>query len=270
MADMQAKNPARAVLAAVAISVLAACGGNTEPDAPPIFPGQPDLLAVSGDFDLAKVLGPVPPPRFAKLEYLQEIETTARPAPEAQYEQFITLVESRDSLSVVDISFEFADARMNASERRLGVGDMLALMQLTRQPRTGQPDLVTRRYVELIDESTGRLFPLRRGNRLTYNLVRKVQVADSAPQTLDFAYELEVMRELPPAVYNSVSIDGPVWVIRQIETDPQGARTERELHFSEQLGMPVYDEQTRGSVTTRRYLVAWERADGQRIKQRTQ
>ena len=257
-------------VAALAVALAACSGGNDAPDAPPIFPGQPDLMAVSDDFDLNKVLGPVPPPQFATLEYEQEVETASRTAPEPQFEQIVTLAESRGSLSVFDIQFEFADAALNASERRLGVGDMLALMQFTRQPRRSQPDRVTRRYVELIDESTGRLFPLKAGNKLTFTLVRKVQVGGALPQTLDFAYEFEVLRRLPPAVYNSVSVDGPVWVISQIETDPQGARTERELHFSEQLGMPVYDEQIRGSVITRRYLVAWEQANGQRIKQRQQ
>lgn len=252
----------------LAASLLAACGETTAPEAPPIFPGQPDLLAVSDEFDLGSVLGPVPPPQFAVLEYEQEIETASRPSPEAQYEQIVTRVESRGSVAVFDVSYEFTGPELNIQERTLGVGDLLSLMQFTRQPQRGRGDLVSRRHVELIDESIGRLFPLEVGNKLTYTLVRKVQTANQAPQTVDFAYEFEVLRRLPPAVYNSVSIDGPVWVISQIETDPRGVRTERELHFSEQLGMPVYDERTRGSVTTRRYLVAWERADGQRIKQR--
>lgn len=252
----------------LAASLLAACGENPAPEAPPIFPGQPDLLAISDDFELDTILGPVPPPKFAKLEYEQEIETASRPSPEPQYEQIVTLDESRGSIAVFDVSYEFTDTALNIQERTLGIGDLLSLMQFTRQPQRGRGDLVSRRHVELIDESTGRLFPLKVGNKLTYTLVRKVQTAGLAPQTVDFAYEFEVLRRLPPAVYNSVSIDGPVWVISQVETDPQGARTERELHFSEQLGMPVYDERTRGSVTTRRYLVAWERADGQRIKQR--
>lgn len=267
--------PPLCIVGIVVSATLVACGEQAAPDVPPLYPGQPDLLAISDDFQLREILGDVPPPRFARLEYEQEIETAARTAPEPQYEQTITLVESRGSMAVLDITFEFADAALGASERQLGVGDLLTLMRTTTQPRRSGPALVTRMHVELIDESTGRLFPLAAGNRLLFTLVSKLQTESgpkqrSLPQTLDFAHEFEVVRRLPPAVYNSVSIDGPVWVIRHIETDPQGARTERELHFSEQLGMPVYDEETRGSVTTRRYLVAWERADGQRVKQRTQ
>ena len=258
----------RPLLAVALATVIAACGQQAERASPPIFPGQPDLLAVSDDFDLGQILGPVPPPRFATLEYEQEIETASRPAPQRQYDQIVSLQDSRGSLGVFETRYEFDDAKLDVTEHSLGVGDMLTLMELMQPPRGASADQATRRYVELIDESTGRLFPLEVGNKLAYVLVRKVQRSGGPPQTLDFAYEFEVARRLPPAVYNSVSIDGPVWVIKQIETGPRGARTERELHFSEQLGMPVYDERTRAGVTTRRYLVAWEKADGQRIKQR--
>lgn len=262
---------ARAI-ALTASLLLVACGRAPESDVPPAFPGTPTLFAVSDQFDLGQILGAVPSPQFQVLEYEQEIETASRPIPEAQFNQRVTLVEQRSGLSVVDVHYQFADNTLDTHARVLGSADLLSLMQLVRQPRRGRGDEVIRSYVDLIDESTGRLFPMAEGNRLSYTLLRRVQQETgprnrSPEKTLAFAYEFEVQRKLPPGVYASVEIDGPVWVIFETETSPDGMRAEREIHFAEQLGMPVYDEQQRGNVTTRRYLVAWEDDNGRRKRE---
>ena len=264
---------ARPSATVLAVSLLlAACGGAPESDIPPAFPGTPTLYAVSDQFDLGEILGAVPPPQFRVLEYEQEIETASRPTPEAQFSQRVTLVEQRGGLSVVDVHYHFEDDTLDTQARVLGSADLLSLMQLVRQPRRGRSDEVIRSYVDLIDESTGRLFPMAPGHRLSYTLLRRVQQETgpgkrSPEKTLAFAHEFEVQRKLPPGVYASVEIDGPVWVIYETETGPDGTRSEREIHFAEQLGMPVYDEQQRGNVTTRRYLVAWEDDDGRRKRE---
>lgn len=255
-------------LALTGLLLLAACERD-DAQVPKAFPGVPTLNAVSERFDLGEILGAVPPPQFLRLEYEQEIETASRPTPEPQFTQRVELLAHRGGLSVVDVAYEFADASLNAQARVLGAADLLSLMELVRQPRRGRSDEVIRSYVDLIDESTGRLFPMAEGNRLSYTLLRKYQQETSPrrrtpEKTLAFAHDFEVQRQLPPGVYASVEIDGPVWVIYESETGPEGIRTEREIHFSEQLGMPVYDEEQRGSVTTRRYLVAWEDDNGRR------
>lgn len=263
---------ARRCVAMLATGLLVACGSDAPQGEPPLFPGVPTFAMVAEDFSAIDLVGPIPPPRFSRLSYLQEIETPSNTVPVEQLIELTTNQGHRAGLTRLRSEFTFADSNDHALEASLQIGDLLEVFDLAYDP-TARPGVegspaadatVTRSYIVAIEQVFGQLFPAKVGNRLEFEVTRYFQTerkgVNSRVQTLDFAYDMEIVRRSAPGNYPDIGLTEPVWVIQIRQVDPDGVERRREVHFSPEVGMPVFDATRRGRVITRRRLVSWENA----------
>jgi|GEM_PF-2312505 len=244
--------------------MMAGCGQSESDQPPPLFPGVPTFDLLSQEFPAESLFGPVPPPNFSKLSYLEHIETRPGAMPVEHLFELVIRKGSFGSIGRVRSEYTFAGVNSHAVEESLQLADLLEIFTYAHEPRSGgRPETVTRTYVAQVDQVMGHLFPLAVDNRLRFEVTRYYQVERDGrraeAQTLDFSYDMRVDRKVDPANYTSVKLTEPVWVIQILETDPDGVEHRREAHFSPEVGMPVFDARRQDGVVTARRLVRWER-----------
>ncbi|MEC9407328.1 MAG: hypothetical protein VX549_08630 [Pseudomonadota bacterium] len=243
---------------------LTACGSKQSDQPPPLFPGVPSFELIAEDFPVEALFGPIPAASFSKLSYLQDIESPEHPVPVEHLFELAIRQGSRAGMLRMRSEYTFADSNRHAVEESVQVADLFDLLTYAYTPETDTaPETITRSYVAEVAQVTGALFPLAVGNRLQFEATRHYQVERagqrSEAQTLEFAYDLRVDRQVAPGNYTGVELQHPVWVIQVLEVDPDGVEHRREAHFSTEVGMPVFDARRRDRTMTTRRLVRWER-----------
>ena len=243
---------------------LTACGSKPAEQPPPLFPGVPTFELVADEFPVEALFGAVPAARFSKLSYLQDIESPEHPVPVEHLFELVIRQGARAGMQRVRSEYTFADSNRHAIEESVQVADLFDLFTYAYTPETDTaPETVTRSYVAEVSQVRGVLFPLAVGNHLQFEATRHYQVERDGQraeaQTLEFAYDLRVDRQVAPGNYSGVELQEPVWVIQLLEVDPDGVEHRREAHFSAEVGMPVFDARRHDRTITTRRLVRWER-----------
>lgn len=251
------------MVGAVLVSMAAGCGGqSSDDDNPVLFPGVPTFAMVAEDFSAIDLFGPIPAPNFSQLSYIQEIETPSNRVPVEQFIELTMAQGHRAGMTRLRSEFTFADTNDHAIEHTLQVGDLLDLFTLSYTPGDGsQASTITRSYIVAIEQVLGQLFPAAVGNRLQFEVTRHYQSERNGErgrvQTLNFAYDMEIVRTSAPGNYPNLKLSEPAIVIQIREVDPDGVERRREVHFSAEVGMPVFDAVRRDRIVTRRQLVDW-------------
>jgi hypothetical protein len=98
-----------------------------------------------------------------------------------------------------------------------------------------------RKVVRRFERISGKLFPLEKGNRLSFDMVCAYQSSqgssNSADQELIWSYQYEITEVYEGYALPGRAIPGKVFVIDRQEVDPDGGIDNALLHFSEAFGV---------------------------------
>ena len=124
----------------------------------------------------------------------------------------------------------------------VGVPGIVSLVHFTTKQQPPQ-QIQFRKVVRRLDHVNGKLFPLDKGNELSFNIVFAYQTTqgstNSTAQELSWSYKFRIVEHYDGYTMANRTIPGKVYVIDKHEIDPEGSIDNTLIHFAESLGVVI-------------------------------
>jgi hypothetical protein len=243
--------------------LLLSCSPNS--DTKVLFQGEPGIQDLPTNVELQQIVGDVPQAKFATLKYENHIREKLSGKTKLTYTSRVNLKEQDKQIAVTKTEYFTIQPNGSVSKQvtdvDVGVPGIVSLVHLTTKQQPPQ-QIQLRKVVRRIDNVRGRLFPLDKGNQLSFNIVFAYQVTkgrtNNTAQELSWSYRFRILKHYDGSTLPNRTIQGKVYVIDIQEIEPEGIIDNRLIHFAESIGVVIKTVRQEDNFTEETRLVNME------------
>ena len=208
-----------------------------------LFQGDPGIRDLPNIVGLQQIVGGAPLTKFAILKYENHFREKLSGKTNLTYKSIVNLKEQGQQIAVTKTEYFIIQPNgrvlKQVTDVDVGVPGIFSLVHLTTKQQPPQ-QIQFRKVARRFDNINGRLFPLDKGNQLSFNIVFAYQATqgskNNTAQELIWSYKFRIVEHYEGYTLPNRTIPGKVYVIDKHETDPEGNIDNMLIHFAESLG----------------------------------
>ena len=224
--------------------LMLSCSGDT--DSMILFQGDPGIQNLPANVELEQIVGGAPPAKFTTLKYENHFLDKGSGKTNLPYTCSVNLKAHDRQIAVTKTEYFISQPNGGFSKQvtdvDVGVPGIISLVHLTtKQPAPQQ--IQFRKVFRRFENVNGRLFPLDKGNQLSFNVIFAYQVTrgktHKSAQEMMWSYRFRIVGHYEGYTLPSYTIPGKVYIIDRQEIDPEGNIDNTLIHFAESLGAVI-------------------------------
>ena len=228
----------------VLLAMMLSCSSNIDNMA--LFQGDPGIHDLPANLEIQQILGNAPPTKFSTLKYENHVRDIGSGKTSHTYTSMVNLKEQDKHIAVAKTEYYIIQPDGSASKQvtdvDVGVPGIISFVYLTTKHQPTH-QIQFRKLVKQFDNVNGRLFPLKKGSKLSINILFACQTtrgnANNPDQELSWSYNFKIIEHYDGYTLPERTLPGKIYVIEKHEIGPDGMVDNALIHFAESPGVVV-------------------------------